>query len=188
MVYMTTAVVVEIVAKLPPFRDYLMYLHETKVMALAASSITKHHWAELRDELFRPTLENNIASTPMAVEIAVGAANDLLEELRDPKKATSRHLSSLDGRLSWGKTTAKEHAAALGKLATDDPAESCHGATLRARSTLLAVSPLAMPARSAWLGAIATMPEPLLPRFARQESQMQRSQSQWVPCTQSLLN
>ena len=61
----------------------------------------------------------------------MGAAEDLLEELRDTKKATSRHLSSVDGKLSWGMTTTKEHEAAKGKMAVDDPAESCHGATTR---------------------------------------------------------
>jgi hypothetical protein len=116
---------------LPPFKDYLKYMYETKQMATAGSSITEHHLAKLRDELFHPELEDNIATTPIALELALGAANDLLEELRDPKKATSRHLSSADGKLSWGKTTAEEHELAKGKLAVDDPAESCHGATTR---------------------------------------------------------
>ena len=121
----------EIALELEPFRAYLTYMYETKKMALTGSSITEHQYAKLRDELFNPAREDNIAATETAIELAVGAAEDLLEELRDPKKATSRHLSSTDGQLSWGKTTAEEHAAAKGKLAVDDPAESCHGATTR---------------------------------------------------------
>ena len=121
----------DIIAKVQPLKDYLKYMYETKQMAIAGSSISEHQYAMLRDELFRPQHEDNIASTQIAIEMAVGAANDLLEELRDPKKATSRHLSSADGKLSWGKTTAEEHEVAKGKLAVDDPAESCHGATTR---------------------------------------------------------
>ena len=130
----------EIVLLLPPFGDYLTYMYETKLQALAGSSIAEHQFARLRDELFKPKLEDNIKSTAGAVELGVIVATDFLEELRDPKKATSRHLSSAEGKLSWGKTTAEEHAAAMGKLATDDPAESCHGATTREIHTASRVS------------------------------------------------
>ena len=35
-------------------------------------------------------------------ELAVDAADSLIEEFVDPKKITSDHLDSLSGRLSWG--------------------------------------------------------------------------------------
>ena len=47
-----------------------------------------------------------------------------IEELRDPKKATSDYLTCEKGQFSWGYTSDSEHAACLGKMATNDPAES----------------------------------------------------------------
>ena len=121
----------EIRAQLPPFAKYLTYMYESKSMALAGSSMVEYQYARLRDELFRPTKEDNIASTSIALELAVPAAQDVLDELGDPKKATSRHLTSADGALSWGKTTLEEHEAAKRKMAVNDPAESSFGATTR---------------------------------------------------------
>jgi hypothetical protein len=121
----------DIVEKIEPFKQFLSYMYEKKCMKLAGSSVTEHQYTKLRDELFHPALEDNITSTEMAIPLAVGAAEEFLEELRDPKKATSRHLSSAGGMLSWGKTTAEEHEAFKRKMAVDDPAESCHGATTR---------------------------------------------------------
>ena len=56
--------------------------------------------------------------------MAVELANCLLNELRDPTKATSDYLSCVDGKFSWGMTSDEEHAACLGNMATNDPAES----------------------------------------------------------------
>ena len=56
--------------------------------------------------------------------MACEVAECLLEELSDPKKATSDYLSVIGGKFSWGETTEQEHNACLGKLAMNDPAES----------------------------------------------------------------
>ena len=56
--------------------------------------------------------------------MAVEVAECLLKELRDPKKVTSDYLTSEGGQFSWGGTTEEEHLASLGKMATNDPAES----------------------------------------------------------------
>ena len=56
--------------------------------------------------------------------MAVESSQCLLQELRDPKKAMSDHLSSTDGKFSWGQTTEEEHQACVGKMATNDAAES----------------------------------------------------------------
>ena len=56
--------------------------------------------------------------------MAVDVADCILTELRDPKKVTSNYLSLSDGKFSWGKTTEQEHAAGIGMMATNDPAES----------------------------------------------------------------
>ena len=60
--------------------------------------------------------------------MAVVMAKAILVELRDTSKATHKHLSSGEGekggRWSWGKTTDEQHQAGLGKMATNDTAES----------------------------------------------------------------
>ncbi len=53
--------------------------------------------ARLRQELFSPNDEANKKTTDLAVELGVVAANALLSELRDEKKATAEHLSSAGG-------------------------------------------------------------------------------------------
>ena len=60
----------------------------------------------------------------MVLKMAVEVAECFLKELRDPKKATSDYLTSEGGQFSWGYTTEDEHMACLGKMATNDPAES----------------------------------------------------------------
>eukprot|EP00965_Chrysotila_dentata_P087056 2873749-Pleurochrysis_carterae.AAC.2 len=75
-------------------------------MQLAGSSVREHHLARLRDELFVPQSEANKDTDKMCSELGVVAAEACLAELRDPKKATSRHLASSDGALSWGNTSA----------------------------------------------------------------------------------
>ena len=56
--------------------------------------------------------------------MASEVAETILNELHDPRKATSNYLTSVEGKFSWGQTTDKEHHAFLGKMATNDPAES----------------------------------------------------------------
>ncbi len=56
--------------------------------------------------------------------MAVEVADCFLQELSDPNKATSDYLSTEDGVFSWGNTSDEEHLACLGKMATNDPAES----------------------------------------------------------------
>ena len=79
---------------------------------------------KINAELFYPDRDENKQTTGWVHKMAVEAAQCLLEELRDPKKATSDYLTSEKGQFSWGYTSDSEHAACLGKMATNDPAES----------------------------------------------------------------
>eukprot|EP00966_Prymnesium_polylepis_P005872 134135-Prymnesium_polylepis.1 len=98
-------------------------------MALVGSSITDHQYRKLRGELFNPTNPDDINSTEISLELGQLAAVEILIEIRDPKKTTSRHLTSAEGTLSWGQTSDAEHEALKGKMAVNDPAESIFGAT-----------------------------------------------------------
>ena len=79
---------------------------------------------QLKAELFYPQRIENKATDNLVEKMSVEVAQCMLTELRDPKKATSDYLTSADGKFSWGYTTQEEHHACIGKMATNDPAES----------------------------------------------------------------
>ena len=56
--------------------------------------------------------------------MAIEVAETILKELQDSRKATSDYLLSVEGQFSSGQTTDDEHTSMLGKMATNDPAES----------------------------------------------------------------
>ena len=85
----------------------------------------------LKDEVFCTTSELNQQIVEITASLGKIAASALLAEIRDPKKATSDHLSRVAGKFSWGNTTLDEHTFSLGKIAVNDPAESLFGATTR---------------------------------------------------------
>ena len=78
----------------------------------------------LRAELFYPARDENKETTDMVKRMAAEVSDCIIAELQDPTKVTSNYLSSADGEFSWGKTTEDEHAAGIGMMATNDPAES----------------------------------------------------------------
>ena len=79
---------------------------------------------KLNAEIFYPTRRENTETTEIVKLMASEVAETILNELHDPRKATSNYLTSVEGKFSWGQTTDKEHHAFLGKMATNDPAES----------------------------------------------------------------
>ena len=74
--------------------------------------------------MFYPEREENVATDELVSKMAVEVAQCMLTELRDPKKATSDYLTSAEGQFSYGFTSEEEHQACIGKMATNDPAES----------------------------------------------------------------
>ncbi len=74
--------------------------------------------------MFYPTQTENQESTELVKKLAEEVANVWINELEDPKKATSHHLSSTEGKWSWGEATEANKMAGLGKQATNDYAES----------------------------------------------------------------
>eukprot|EP00965_Chrysotila_dentata_P160590 5301794-Pleurochrysis_carterae.AAC.1 len=49
----------ELERELPPLAEYIIYMYCTKRMELAGSSVSEHHFARLRQELFSPEMEVN---------------------------------------------------------------------------------------------------------------------------------
>jgi hypothetical protein len=74
----------------------MKYMFETKrSQQLDGSSVLPYEI--LHNELFHPTREENIATNEFVKELAVEVADCMLQELRDPQKATSDYLSSTEG-------------------------------------------------------------------------------------------
>jgi len=108
---------------LEPLVEAMKYKFEDKITpAVDGSKVLPYD--QLNAELFYPDREENKATTTLVEKMAVELAVCMLQELRDPKKATSDYLSSEEGKFSWGETTEDEHQACMGKMATNDPAES----------------------------------------------------------------
>ena len=108
---------------LPPLVEAMEYQYERKqTNAIDGSKVLPYD--QLNTELFYPVKEVNKATTKTVEIMAVEIAECMLDELRDPKKATSNYLMYADDKFSWGNTSDEEHYACLGKMATKDPAES----------------------------------------------------------------
>ena len=73
---------------------------------------------------FYPQRLENVETTETIQLMEYAVAKCILKELRDPNKATSDYLSSVDEKFSWGQTTDDEYVACICKMATNDPAES----------------------------------------------------------------
>ena len=96
---------------------------------LDGSKVVPFH--KVRKELFYPERPENKSTTELVTKMAVEVALCLLEELRTPRKATSSLLSSEDGKFSWGNVTDEMHKACIGKMASNDVAESPFAALTR---------------------------------------------------------
>ena len=76
-----------------------------------------------------PKLEANQESTAILVDkLVTVAASAILSELRDPKKATAKYLSSLNTNFSWDNVTGEEILTAIGRMSTYYPAKRLLGA------------------------------------------------------------
>ena len=114
-----------IVEELPPFQEFIEHTYEKKRMCTVEKSNTKQvHMALLRDELFHPVIKDNVSSADLVRQLAPIAAKAFLEELRDPKKATYKYLSSSGSEYSYEHCPEEIKTDMLGKLATNDCDES----------------------------------------------------------------
>ena len=86
---------------------------------------------KLKAELFYPSCVDNKYTSPHVIKMAVDLSNCLLVDILDPKKAISNYFGSAEIKFIWGQTTDEEHKALIGKMATNDPAESPFVALIR---------------------------------------------------------
>ena len=102
----------------------MQYQYEEKLTnAIDGSKVLPYD--QINAEMFYPTRQENKDTAAMVEDMAMNAlAPAIIKECRDPKKALSDYVTSIDGKFSWGQTTDEEHLACIGKNATNDPAES----------------------------------------------------------------
>ena len=81
----------------------------------------------LRKELFDPDDPSNIDTSYLMNEMGIVFATKIIQELRDKRKATHNHLSSLDGTCSWNMCSDAQKRAGLVISATNNVAESSFG-------------------------------------------------------------
>ena len=117
--------------ELPPFKEYLDLMYKKKSMRVVArkSGAKVVHLAKVRKCLFNPKNKTERKTSPRVIELASVAANAILTELRDPKKATFKYLSASKSKYCWSKCTDAMKKAMLGCKATNDEAESALGGT-----------------------------------------------------------
>ncbi|KAL7552655.1 hypothetical protein ACHAWF_015887 [Thalassiosira exigua] len=121
----------EFINELPPLKKYLDDMFSKKQMKVVArkSGTKVVHLARLKSQLFSPQRKSEKDTTTRMKELARVAADAILAELRDTKKATHKYLSSSGSDYCWKRCSDERKQALLGKKATNDEAESSLGGT-----------------------------------------------------------
>ena len=119
----------EYIEELPPMKEYWDTTFSRRQMKVITSSDGSKvvHLARLKRHLFHPTRRSDRETQQRMVELAKVAAEAFLAELRDPKKATAKYLSSSGSEYSWMHCPQERKTALLGNKATNDECESALG-------------------------------------------------------------
>ena len=93
----------EYIDELPPFKEYWdQTFNKKQISVIARKSGTKVvHFARLRRHLFSPTRPTIKETKSRVKELATTAAEAILTELHDERKATNKYLSSSGSEYSW---------------------------------------------------------------------------------------
>ncbi len=119
----------ELLLSIPSFSEFMTYYFEGKKSAKVDGTGKDFPYQKLREELFHPQQAVNQATRDMTIRLGRIAVETILRELRDPKKATSNYLSSVNGEYSWENTSTEDHEALKDRVANNDLSESAHGGT-----------------------------------------------------------
>ena len=115
--------------ELPPFQEYWELTFKKKQMSVVArkSGAKVAHFAMLLKHVFSPTRSTIKKTKARVIQLAAIAADAILTELHDEKKATNKYLSSSGSEYSWDFCSEERKKALLGTTATNDQAESTLG-------------------------------------------------------------
>jgi hypothetical protein len=99
--------------ELPPFQEYWNMLFKEKQMKVVARKDgTNVHFAQVRREAFNPSRKSSKDTTKTVLKLVPVAAEALLKELLDDKKATYKYLSVSGSEYSF-KHASEERKASL---------------------------------------------------------------------------
>ena len=121
--------------KVPSFADYLAHMFEERESRVPGSKKKLIPLDLIRAELFYPKRKEICQTFKMSVKLAEEAAAVFLVEFRDPKKATSHYLSSINGQRSQAIITEEERLASLGLHSDNSVSESGHALATRGYET-----------------------------------------------------
>jgi hypothetical protein len=128
----------DIMEQVEPFQAYLDYIFEEK-LSYPVGSHNKDDaqlpFDLLRAELFYPERVENRQTHGISCRLAQEIAITILTELRDPKKATSAYLSSIDGIYSWYNVSDEMKEAGKNKMANNSVSESNHASSTQGLKT-----------------------------------------------------
>ncbi len=115
-----TGIFVEYEKELPEFKDYLDTTYQKKQIALVArkSGSKVVHFARLRGMLFRPSRITIRRTRLRVLELGKTAADAILTELHDEKKATHKYLSCSNSEYCWKNCSDERKKALLDNTAT----------------------------------------------------------------------
>ena len=118
--------------KLPPFKEYLdmMFTKRYIIVKSQKTGMRVAHFAMAKNELFRPRKKKNRDTTARLLQLVSVGIERIQQELRSPKKATSKNLSICDGPQSWKNSVKEDKIVTHGCMVTNDVSEgSLRGTT-----------------------------------------------------------
>jgi len=116
---------------LPPFKSYWEHLFQKKRMNVVASESGAMvlQFAKLRKELFSPSDTTNASTNGHLIELARVAAQGILDELHDDKKATWKYLFVSESPVLFLGCPKEVQEGLYSREATNDRSESALGGT-----------------------------------------------------------
>ena len=119
--------------ELPPFKEYLdmMFTKRSIIVKSQNTGMRVAHFAMAKNELFQPRKKTNRDTTAeLLILVSIGMER-IQQELRLPKKATSKNLFICDGPRSWKNSSTEDKIATRGCMVTNNVSESSLGGTTR---------------------------------------------------------
>ena len=119
----------EYMNELPPMKEYWTLMFEKKRMRIVSpmSGASVLQFAHLKEELFRPKDKTNKRRNVRLLELAKVAADAIVDELGDKKKASRKYLSISNSSHSRSGCLEEVKTKLLGREATNDKSKSALG-------------------------------------------------------------
>ena len=115
---------------LPPFRDFFKHKHEEKQHRCVRDDEITTNMCLCQcatKEIFNPINQTKVDTHVHMTDIAKKVVEAFVKELRDHKKTTHVHLSSMNGELSWEQATDEYKDHVMNVSVVNEPCKSTFG-------------------------------------------------------------